>query len=291
MPTLPDRLAPAGLGGLRRGGEVTELLFLYACTTERADTLRPLARELGLTVQAASHVFRQLARRGLAEIRDGAYRPTVRGVAWLHGSLGALREELEHRLQRLHVVRSTRAVAQERIEKGSPVHLEMRDGLLVAFAGASGASRGKAGDPAVRGELVRVEELEGVLPIRPGQIRVLVIPETGPGSSALLRPLRDALRAAPEALLGAMGVEAVHLLRLAGAQAFVRFGVSPAAIEASRVGVDSLVVLPEEELPRFLEGVRGNEIPLLTVARLGARPQPRARRPRPSGARARPRAR
>ncbi|MGB6443136.1 MAG: hypothetical protein WBF81_07555, partial [Thermoplasmata archaeon] len=56
-----------GLAGLRRGGAVTELLFLYECTTLEPTQLRPIADRLGLTVQAASHSFRSLARRGLVE--------------------------------------------------------------------------------------------------------------------------------------------------------------------------------------------------------------------------------
>ncbi|MGB6500032.1 MAG: hypothetical protein WBG19_01330, partial [Thermoplasmata archaeon] len=74
----PPRTSPPpdGLAALRRSGGVTELLFLFECATLEPTQLRPIAEELGVTVQAVSHSYRQLAKRGLAEIRRGRYLPT-----------------------------------------------------------------------------------------------------------------------------------------------------------------------------------------------------------------------
>src|SRR6202521_4974607 len=124
-----------GLADLRRPGTVTELLFLFECLTEEPTQLRPVADRLGLTVQAASHTFRGLVRKGLAEVRSGRYRPTVTGIAWLHGTLGEVSEDLHGRLAQLHVVRSTRAVAGTVIPAGSEVSLGLEDGILTARPG------------------------------------------------------------------------------------------------------------------------------------------------------------
>src|SRR5579862_5778797 len=122
MPRSPGG-GTAGLPDLRRRGAVTELLFLFECVTREPTQLRPIAEELGLTVQAASHSFRQLAARGLAEVREGRYRATVAGVAWLQAALGLLREDVAGRLARLDIVRSTRAIAAARIAAGAVVSL------------------------------------------------------------------------------------------------------------------------------------------------------------------------
>jgi len=259
-----------GLGGLRRPGAVTELLFLYECLTQEPTQLRPVAERLELTVQAASHTFRGLVRRGLAEVRDGRYRATVSGVAWLHEALGGLSDDLRGRLDRLHVIRSTRAVASRTIEVGEAVVLEVVDGLLRARPGADGASRGRAASAARSGDLVEIVELEGIVPLSRGTVRVITLPEgavTRPGTVAALR--REVGRR-PLGLLAAPGLEGYHLLARATGRPILRFGVANACSEASRVGVPSTVVVLDRELPRFLAPFEGADPPPVEVARLRA---------------------
>ncbi|MCI4336034.1 MAG: hypothetical protein L3K17_02405 [Thermoplasmata archaeon] len=274
-----------GLASLRRSGRVTELLFLYECTTQQPTQLRPIAQTLGLTVQAASHSFRRLAERGLAEFRDGQYRPTVKGVAWLHDAFGQLTTDLGTRSGRLHVVQSTRAVALVPVASGDPVVLELRGGVLGARPGSRGASRGRAAETAAAGALVRVVELEGILPIPRGQVHIVTLPSDRLGEPRLLTELRG-IAGRASGLLAAPGLETYHLQSQVTRRTVTRFGVGPACWESTRVGVDATVVLLEEELPRFLEQFTAPDPPSLTISRLGgaAPSRPRARR-RPSRAR------
>ncbi|MCI4333192.1 MAG: hypothetical protein L3K01_05645 [Thermoplasmata archaeon] len=276
-PTVP-RLG--GLGSLRRRGAVTELLLLYDCDTREVPHLKGIAERLGVTVQAVSHSFRQLRRRGLIEVRRGLYRPTVAGTAWLHASLGDLRRDVDRHLERLPVVRSARAVAASPIRAGEAVSLSIVDGTLTARVGGEGASHGTAAGSSRTGGLVRVTDLEGVVPITRGSIRVVTIPAESIGSSGMLRELRRMLRASTPGLLAAHGGEAAHLTRQASDRPVVRFGAAAAAHEASAVGVDATVVVLDEELPRFLEPFQGPDPPPISVVRLGGG-RPRRRRERP----------
>lgn len=275
-PTVPRS---GGLGSLRRRGAVTELLLLYDCDTREVPHLKGIAERLGVTVQAVSHSFRQLRRRGLIEVRRGLYRPTVAGTAWLHGSLGDLRRDVDRHLERLPVVRSARAVAATPIRTGDAVSLAIVDGTLTARIGGEGPSHGTAAGSARPGGLVRVTDLEGVVPITPGHIRVVTIPAESIGSNAMLRELRRLLRSSTPGLLAAHGGEAAHLTRQASERPVVRFGAAAAAHEASAVGVGATVVVLDEELPRFLEPFQGPNPPPLTVVRL-ADPRGRRRRER-----------
>ncbi|MCI4364016.1 MAG: hypothetical protein L3K13_06940 [Thermoplasmata archaeon] len=267
---------PHSLGDLRRGGGATALLFLYECTTEERGTLQPIADRLELTVQAASHIFRQLRRAGLVELRAGVYRPTVAGVAWLHGALGSLEQDLAERLASLRVLRRARALASSSVSAGAAVSLEMKEGWLLARPGNSGPSRGRAVASARAGELLEVEELDGILPIVPGRVRVFSIPETALASAATAEQLRARLDADPSQLLGAVGLEAWHLLRALGRSSVERFGVGAVVLEASQLGVDSTVVLLETELPRFLSEFAGTPPTHLVVERLSSERPPRA---------------
>lgn len=257
-----------GLPSLRRSGRVTELLFLYECTTQLPTQLRPIAQSLGLTVQAASHSFRRLAARGLAEFRGGQYRPTVKGVAWLHDAFGKLTADLSARSSRLHVVQSTRAVAAAPIASGAAVVLELREGTLYARPGKRGASRGEALAPAAAGGLVPVGRLEGIVPVERGRVNLWIIPAGRDDDRSIVRELTARVRES-SGLLAAPGLEAFHLLHRATDRPVVRYGVGPASWEATGVGVQTSVVLTESELPRFLEQFTAPDPPSLTISRLG----------------------
>jgi predicted transcriptional regulator len=266
---------PHGLGALRRPGAVTELLFLYDLTTRDVPNLKGIAERLGVTVQAVSHSFRQLRRRGLVEVRRGRYKPTVAGTAWLHAALGDLRRDVDRHLERLPLVRSARAVAAAPIMAGAPVSLSIVDGTLSVRPGSDGASRGTARVGGRKGDLVAVTDLVGILPISPGRVRLVTIPVEAIHSPGVVPALRRALRGA--GLLLAHGGEAAHLTQRAADRPVVRFGAAAAAQEASRVGVDATVVVLDEELPRFLEPFQGSDPPPLTVVRLGVRSGRRSR--------------
>lgn len=281
MPHAPIGSPTEGLRGLRRGGVVTELLFLYECTTLEPTQLRPISERLGLTVQAVSNVFRSLRRRGLIEIRGGRYRPTVEGVAWLHEGLGGIADDVRDRLAHLHVVRSTRARAEVAIPAGSPVSLELVDGLLSARPGGAGASHGVARSSARAGRLVEVEQLEGIVPITPAEIRVVTLREDDLEDPGTIGRIRAAFLA-PPALVAAEGLEAYLLVRRAWAGPLVRFAVAPASAEAARLGVGVTVFVLERDLARLLAGWGAAPPPSFDVCSLrGVRAADRTSRGRP----------
>jgi putative transcriptional regulator len=281
VPPRADAGAPGarGLEALRRGGAVSDLLFLYVCTTREVGQLRDVGGVLGVSVQAASHTFRGLARRGLVQVRAGRYRPTVAGVDFLHGTLRALATDLAERLDRLHIVATTKALARGRIAGGGPVVLSVEDGLLSARPGSDGASRGVARRGARAGELVEVERLAGIVPLRVAEVELLTVPEADAGAPATARDLARALAARPGALVAAHGLEAYLLAgRAVGRRPLTRFGVAAAVEEASRLGVPSTIVVLDRDAPQLLAQFGRSGSPKIAVVPVG-RPERRRRRP------------
>jgi predicted transcriptional regulator len=277
-------LRHGGLSTLRRLGAVSDLLFLYEAETREIGQLRTLAERLGLSVQAVSHSYRSLRERGLVELRDGRYRPTVRGVDWLHSALGSVRDDLAERLDRLHIVRTTRAVAKTPIRTGDAVTLEIVDGTLTARAGVGTASRGRAHSDAREGELVDVGELEGIVPLPHGRLWVAAVPTDRVHDSRVVGELREAVAKAPPGLLLASGLEAFHLLRRAlPNRPLVRFGVAAAIVEATRLGVECTLVAVDRDLPRLFEQLIGPDVPPLEFLPLGHGRGGRQRRSRRQG--------
>ncbi len=265
----PPSVVGGGLDSLRRSGAVTEMLFLSECAAGRVPKLRDAADRLGLTVQAVSHLYRDLARRGLVEQRHREYVLTVAGRAALEGTLSALAEEIGRRLEQLQIVRTTVARAARSIGVGDEVSLTLADGLLTAVPGARAGSRGRARSAARSGELVEVGELEGIVPIEPGAIAVWVVPRGSSRVEPVRRRASEALRRGRPRFVAAQGLEAIHLARRIVGTEVARFGASAACLEASRLGVGSLALVTEEELPRFLAPFAGPNPPPITVTRLG----------------------
>lgn len=257
-----------GLAGLRRSGTVTELLFLYECATLEPTQLRPIAERLGLTVQAVSHSYRELRRRGLATVRDGRYRPTVEGVAWLHETLRRLGDDLRDRIEQVHVIRSTRALALDDVAEGAVVSLELRQGLLSARPGGGGPSRGRVRSGGRKGSLVEVSDLEGIVPLTPATISVRTLAPKDLDDPRLGERVRRDLPSDPLAVVAADGLEAFHALSRAGPRPVLRFAAANACLEASRLGVPSYLLVLASDLPHVLTQFAGSSPPPLEVAPL-----------------------
>lgn len=251
--TAPPKIPPPpGLPGLRRGGTLAELLLLYDCLTEESTTLEPIARRLGVTSQAVSHSFRRLTNRGLIEVRNGRYRATVLGVAWVHQVLDRLAEDVFARQQRLHIVRTTRALARSPIRRGEEVALELVDGTLSAHRGRTGGSTGRAVSDARKGALVEVGELSGILPIPKATIRVLSIPSEALGDPRLSDALRREIAGRTGSVVATFGLEADQITPRSADRPVLRFAAAPTCLEAARVGVSSTLVVLDRDLPTLL---------------------------------------
>jgi predicted transcriptional regulator len=276
------RASVEGLAALRPGGTVTELLFLYECESEPVYRLQPVADRLGLTIQAVSHLFRHLRARGFVQFRDGRYRPTVSGSAWLHARLNSLEEDIARRRARLSIVRSTRAVAAVALAAGTRVNLELVDGVLFARPGASGGSRGRVLRGARAGRLVEVAELTGIVPIAAAVVRVRTIRERDLEDPTLGRRIERELAREP-GLVAAEGLEASHAVQGSTGRHILRFGVAGATSEASQLGVSSTVLVLDRDLPRLLSKFTGVHTPPLDVGPLarGRWSEPGARRATP----------
>ncbi len=257
-----------GLARLRRRGALAEILFLYECTTQEPTGLQPIAERLGLTVQAVSHQYGLARRRGLATQRDGRYVPTLEGVARLHDALRELGADVFARIGRLRVIRSCRAIALARLEKGAAVSLELRDGLLSARPGRGGASHGTVARGGAAGALVEVVDLEGIVELRPVPVSVRTFAESDLDAPGLAQRVRRELGSAP-GVLAADGLEAYHLLRTATDRPVERFAAAAVVAEASRLGIPATVLVLDRELPRFLARLPEGPPPDLSVRPLG----------------------
>jgi predicted transcriptional regulator len=191
-------------------------------------------------------------------------------VAWLHETLGRLSEDLAERLEHLHVIRSTRAIAAENLSAGELVSLQLDDGLLTARTGGRGPSRGRVRAATRQWGLVEVTDLEGIVPVQPTRVSVRTLSEADLDAPETPARLRTAL-GSPTGLVAALGLEAYALLVAARVAPVERFAVAEVGREAARIGVPVTIVVTERDLPRLLKEFATGAPPALEVSALFVR--------------------
>ena len=225
---------------LRDPARLTRLLVLGA-VHDGASRLGDIAKALDISVQAAGGHVRALREAG--RIETDALRVTPAGRQWLIDE-SHIAEEAARRVaagaHRIPVV-SARAAAD--LDAGATVALVMEEGDLVAVPG-DGPSRGITRNAAVAGDEVVVGDLEGMAPLRPGAIRLEVVPGPAEGGAGKLAGRR------PDGLVAALGTGAA--LAAADWGVDLRFAPVEAAINAAHRGLDVVLVVSRDRLAEAL---------------------------------------
>ncbi len=210
---------------------------------------KDIARKLGLTNQAISEYFQELKRRGwIEQYGRSKYRVSKEGVAWLLAAYRDMVAYLDRVGGAVTKVSVCAAIARRQVKKGEKVALVMEGGILLADPGVEGPAMATAATSASRGEDVGVTEIEGVIPLSKGRVRVFKIPTVDKGGSrnADVEGLRAAI--AGNVFLGCIGLEAYAALRKARIKPDYFYGVMEAAVEAANSGLDFQVVVSEDYL-------------------------------------------
>lgn len=243
---------------LRDKGALTRLMILRILARGPVGTLRQVADEVGITVQAVSEHIKRLAGDGAVVTGDDGPRVTPEGLEALRGQLRTLKDYVDSAVRDLNQVESTAAKAGAKITAGQRVGLFMERGELVAYPERDSPSRGVAAQDAVRGRDVAIVDLEGIISLQTGRVTFGLVPDAAKGGSRAAD--KDAVREACKAagLVVAVGPVAGHLATNAGVSS-VRFAAAAVAVDGALRGLDVLVLVEESQLldvERSLERAR-----------------------------------
>lgn len=213
-----------------------------------------IAEKLGVTPQAVSEYIRELVDDEMVLSHGrGRYEVTKRGIEWVLNNSEALETYARH-INRdiIQQVTVWTAIAEEPLSKGERVGVYMKDGWL--FAGKRGQSAmGEATMDARRGTDVGVAKLSGIIDHSEGIVHVCKVPRIQRGGSRnvdmgrLLEIIEDKM------MVGAVGLEAYIALETAGRPADMFFGAREGAIEAAFHGIETVIVIVDEEFTDFLK--------------------------------------
>lgn len=218
---------------------------------------RTIAENLGVTPQAISDYILQLVNEGKV-ISSGRsrYRLSSEGVNWVLKQLREINEYADMSAKAVSDLGICPAVAAERIYKGDQIGLVMKDGVLYAVKDPQVSAQGMAETSAKEGEDVGVSAVVGVVEMQKGCVEIILIPGIRQGGSKKvpLASLKEAVTG--RKYIGAVGIESLVALRKIGCEPAYFYSVASAASDASKYGVNMLIVCTEEEYPTLLKRLK-----------------------------------
>lgn len=229
---------------LRAGKKNTMALVLYEMLKERNLTLRTIGEKLGISAQGVANYLKEAEKLGF--VSDG--KVTREGIEFLHQTIAGLHKEISGIVSNLNLVLSTDALADEFIKEGDDVFLYMKKGLLHASR-EGGEAKGVACGDAKPGEIVRVQGLQGIVEIKRGKIRILVL------DAERVTPMRKVQLPAGDAY-AAYGLRAIAFLESVKKNVDIRFCVPEGCVESAALGLNVVCVLTKEMLYVFLKGLQ-----------------------------------
>lgn len=247
---------------LRSKREITRLQILVGIAEHQpAVRQQEIAEKLGVTPQAVSEYIRELVIDGLVSAYGrGRYEVTRNGVEYVLNNAELLESYARHiRKDIIQQVSVWTAIAAEDLKSGEPVGVYMKGGFLYAGKEARTAT-GSAVMDARKGEDIGVARLNGIIEHTEGVIHVCKVPRIQRGGSRKVR--RDRLREVvkDKDLVAAVGLEAQIALRQIGREPDMFFGAREGVIEAAFHGIESTIVIVDEEFTDFLKRLESVEL-------------------------------
>ena len=220
-----------------------------------------IATQLGVTPQAVSEYIRELVDDGMVSASGrGRYEVTRTGIEWVLNNAEALESYGRHiRRDIIQQVSVWTAIAAEDLKTGDEAGVYMQDGWLFAGKGPSTAT-GNAVMDAKKGEDVGIARLNGIISHKEGLIHVCKVPRIQRGGSRKVK--RDHFWPCNKhvGMVAAVGLEAYIALQQAGKKPDMFFGAREGVIEAAFHGIESAIVIVDEEFTDFLKRLESVEL-------------------------------
>ncbi len=208
---------------------------------------REIAKKLEITPQAVSDYIAQLINEKMLVSKErSSYRVTNVGVNWLIKTLKELNSYNIFIQRAVNNISVCAALAEDELKKNQKVGLRMKDGLLFATSTISNEATGITTSEAKPGEDIGVSNIKGIVSLEIGKVTILKIPSIERGGSGKVNysKLRGYIK--ERQIIVSLGLESFAALRKTSAD-FYQFGVTEAAIESAKCGLNPLVVCVENE--------------------------------------------
>ncbi len=224
---------------------VNQLLIL-AMINEGIEKPSEISEKLGMTKQGVFYHIKEL--RGYGYV-DASSRITKSGYNYLARGLGGLSRRISAYMKNLYGSEPWEAVADNSISEGEVVYLTMRKGYLHAGTTSVTGCKGVAVNKASEGEITGVSNIEGLIDLKLGSVKIIVIPSIHGNANEVknLDEIKRILEKESPDLVGAVGEGGMIIARGAG-RLDMEFSAVTAAFEAAARGLSSILLVSEARM-------------------------------------------
>jgi putative transcriptional regulator len=235
----------------------TELLILLEVIKNPHIKLKTIAEKLDITVQGASDYLRRMKKEGYVQNIGGELRATKEGIEFLHTHFTELKDFVDVKISELNIIDVCAAIASNKIKEGDEVGLFMEDGILTAYSKKKSKSKGIALRDAEVGEDVAIKELDGMVSLFPGKMRIVKLPSIREGGSKSISIpwIRGLLTKHQPDKVGAMDVVSIAALKKAEIDTDFEFAPMNASIEAAEKGLDVLLFASADQIHNVISAI------------------------------------
>jgi putative transcriptional regulator len=245
---------PVKMNILRDKRLTTKILILLELSTDPHLKHKTLAEKFDMTVQAVSDYFKIMKKEGLVTRVKGRYKPTQKGILFLHSNFSEIRDFLDDQMHKLNIIDICTAIAGGRLRPGDRVGLFMEKGELNAYKNRSSSSMGIVVSEADKGDDVAVKELDGIVALDMGEIHIIKVPTVQEGGTKAVptKEVKRVIRSHGPDRIAAMGTVARVLLKKMDMANDIEFSMVDSTLEACQKGLKVLVVGEEREINELI---------------------------------------
>jgi putative transcriptional regulator len=238
---------------LRNKNQTTKFQILVEIADKGPDIQqREIARELDITPQAVSDYIAQLINDGmLVALGRSSYRVTNEGVNWVIKSLKELNSYNLYIQRAVNNISVCAALAEADLESNQKVSLKMKGGMLYASPEVNNGASGFTVSAAKAGEDVGVSGVQGIVPLKTGNVTIFKIPDIARGGSRTVNYNVLKKYAAAGDIIAGLGIESYVALSKCGVE-FCHYGVIEVTVEAARTGLNPFICCVEGELNELI---------------------------------------
>lgn len=222
----------------------TKVLILLEILDKPHFTLKPLAKNLGITIQGMSEYMKILKGEDMVQKSGRRYTATRKGVQFLHENIRALRDFAHGATGKLNIIRQCSAMAGNDICEGERVGLFMENGTLKAYSGKRASSTGIALMDACEDEDIGIDGLEGIVKFELGNIIILELPSINEGGTRTLNltAVKEQISQFNGYRVGVMDVVGLALAKKIGVEVDLELLSSASFLETAQRGVDIVIL-------------------------------------------------
>ncbi|MDP8011667.1 MAG: DNA-binding protein [Thermoplasmata archaeon] len=233
---------------LNKKSEMTKLSILIEIMHENKK-IKDIAKVVNITIQGVSEYIKILRKEGLI---DKDMRITPKGTAFVIDKIEELRSYVSNIIGQVKIIKTTEAVAGEDIKKDDRVGLFIENGYLVAKRKKS-PSQGISINDAFKGEDVGVRDLDGIIDLKLGTIKVCRLPSISDGGSRAVDINKVKSLISENEKIGVFGAVAYVTLKKLNINIDFEFGAVKASQEAAHRGISSIIFVSSDLFKYVIE--------------------------------------